>query len=280
MKFEQPLDDQQKHALLNALIDSPYRGVRDSWAEIPAWERYLLSAKCSEVVGDDDALLGGVMFAVWSARIEACRPAAMKQASQQRVVTPLAERLSQGFLSMSIADAINEQEGEIERERIPAKQHELKLLAAMMCHRAGYTEKRDAFLAALRPPVAASPLLASRAKRFKELVAVETQAQERLIAILGKQLAEDDDNDAKGRHTVLMFQLADTLRRLGRKSESLEQFRAVRRRIKNPTDSLRMLTDHLLTVLAPGEPLPVPLLDEPEADAAEEALTPQANPVP
>ena len=261
--FAMPLPPEKKAPLLRELAKSRYRGVTNSWTEIPSWERSRLADRCAVVTEREDVRLDCLKMASWNARVEACRPATVAVAASERVIMPLAMGGAVG-----IEDVIRELRNKIKEETKPVEKNRLRLHLAMMSQRAGFVKDRDATLAELKIAAAADAAMLLRVKRFEELVAIETGFQKQFVEVARAYLAGKDKPPLD--RIRLSYALADTLRRLGRNDEAVKTYRDTRKLMTTAKD-LRVLTDHFLTMLAPGEPLPVPGKEEPAETPATDA---------
>ena len=129
-----------------------------------------------------------------------------------------------------------------------------------MSERAGFAAKRDRVLAGLEKARAAEAAPAGPLDRFKKLLAIEAEFQSQLVDLMRARLKTETDRQSRAGLTYL---LADTLRRLNRDAEAVAEYRAARRLMNEPSET-RVFTDHFLSMLAPGEPLPVPEPEKPE----------------
>lgn len=271
--FASELTDEQRRLLLRALATSRYRGVTDSVAEIPGWERFRLAAKCAALLGREKEEVNCLRCAAWSARIEACRAATVAYSSRERMIAPVGRQVSAWQATRGVADVIGEIEEKIAEAKKPAEKARLTLHLAMMCQRGGFAARRDKVIARLKRSVGSDRVLAARVRRFTELVAVETECQKELVTLLARRLEKETSRPAR---TTLTYLLADTLRRLGRDAEAVRKYRGARRLMSEPGE-LRLYTDHFLSMLAPGEPLPLP---EPEDKPKSEDVLGEPNPTP
>lgn len=259
LDFTSERTEEQKRLILRRLRDSRYRGVADSMAEIPGWERFRLAAKCAALLGNERDQINFCKFAAWSARTEACLPATVAYSDLMRIIAPVERPINQWVSARGIRDVIAEIEDKLASETAPAEKARLRLHLAMMCQRAGLAARRDRTLGQLAALPAADAARAANVKRFRRLVAIETEFQEELVELIEKRLPAEK---TRWDRTALTYVLADTLRRLGRDAEAVGHFRAARKMMSTPSE-LRLYTDHFLSMLAPGEPLPVP---EPEKE--------------
>ncbi len=267
-EFARDIPEGKRAALLRMLVKSHYRGVADGVRGIPPWERYRLAAQCAEVLERPEERLDCVKYAAWSARIEACRSASAAYSNFGRFVTPLPQQMDEyGRTSRGVADVLREIDRKIAAAAAPDEKNRLKLHLAAMLERAGFAAKRDAVLAALDAAAPADPSLAALLNRFRKCLAVEREFQEQVVELLRERLKKDESRTARAQD---LYVLADTLRRLGRDAEAVTEYRAARRLMSEPID-MRTYVDHFLSMLAPGEPLPVP---EKAPEPAAPALAP------
>ena len=283
--FATAIPDAKRPDLLRVLAKSKYRDVADPMTEIPLWERYRLASQCARVLDRPDERVATLKFAVWSARIEACRPGTLEVCrpvdvgnavgvpgfTRSQAVTHLAQRDSEGFPTRAVDDALRDLDRKIAAAPKPEDKDRLTLALAMMDERAGYPAKRDAAVAKLGEAAASDPSIAAPLARFKKLIEAEQSFQSQLADELKDRIAKDADRRAKAADGYL---LADGLRRLGRDKEAVAEYRAARKLMSQPSD-MRIYTDYFLTMLAPGEPLPVA-----ESEKAPEPGTPQFAPTP
>ena len=278
-EFTAPLSEEQRRLVLRALATSEYRGVTNTLTEIPSWERFRLAATCATALGKEKERLDYLGFAAWSARVEACRSATVTYSSRERMITPIPTQLNEWMSTRGIADVIREITGKTTVARDPSEKNRLMLHLAMMYQRAGFVAKRNEVVKRLTPASESDGRLAARLERFRKLVAVETDLQKQRVALARKRLAEVK---TRRERTTVNSLLADTLRRLGKDAEALEYYRAARKLMTEPTQPRRLI-DHFLSMLAPGEPLPIPVpeddtTDEKPATQPEPAETPKGTP--
>jgi hypothetical protein len=259
LDFAATLKDEQKRRLLGALAASTYRDVADSLADIPGWERFRLAAKCAAALGRAKEEINYTKYAAWSARVEACRPATVAYSSPLQLIAPLGRRLSEWMSTRGIEDVIREIEERTLEAKKPEEQNRLRLHLAMMYERAGFAARRDGVISGLERSMGSDASLTTAVGLFKRLVALEGDFQKKLAGLLGKVSGKDENRWDRAMQSYLF---ADTLRRLGRNAEALDEFRSARRLMSEPSE-LRSYTDHFLSILAPGEPLPTPELEKP-----------------
>jgi len=270
-EFAAPLKDDQKRRLLAALAGSPYRGVDDGWTDIPGWERYRLAAKCAAALGNEAEEANYTRLAAWSARVEASKPATAAYSSPVRFIAPLGGRINELMSTWGVEDVAREIEEKIAATKKPEEQNRLRLYLAMMCERGGFAAKRDQTVAALEGSIGADASMRAAVDLFKRLVAIDADFQKKLVVMLGKTSGKTEDRMDRATRSYL---LADTLRRLGRNAGAVDEYRAARRLLSEPTQ-LRNYTDHFLSMLAPGEALPTP---EPEKPVELTPLGPETKP--
>ena len=271
-EFAAPLKDDQKRRVLAALAGSMYRGVADGWTDIPDWDRYRLAAKCAAALGHGAEEATYDRFASWTARVEAVKPATVAYSSPVQVIAPLGGRINAWRSMRGVEDVTREIEEKIAEAKKPEEQNRLRLYLAMMCERGGFAAKRDQAVAGLEGAMGADASMRAAVDLFKRLVAVEADFQKKVVLVLGKAPGKDENRVDQSMRSYL---LADTLRRLGRNAEAVDEYRAARRLMSEPTQ-LRSYTDHYLSILAPGEPLPTP---EPEKSVELTPPGPEAKPV-
>jgi hypothetical protein len=258
-EFAAPLKDDQKRRVLSTLAGSTYRGVVDGLTDIPGWERFRLAAKCAAALGNAAMEATYNRFAAWSARAEAVKPATVAYSSYMRLIAPLGGRINELMSAWGVEDVCREIEEKIAATKKPEEQNRLRLYLAMMCERGGFAAKRDEAVAGLERSMGADASMRAAVDLFKRLVAIEADFQKKLVPMLGKAPGKDEPRTD---HAMRRFLLADTLRRLGRNAEAVDEYRAARRLMSQPTQ-FRSYTDHFLSMLAPGEPLPTPEPEKP-----------------
>ncbi|HUW55209.1 MAG TPA: hypothetical protein VMZ92_01100 [Planctomycetota bacterium] len=268
-EFTAPVSDEQRRLILRALATSRYRGVTNVLTEIPSWERFRLAATCAAALGKEKEQLNCVEFAAWSVRVESCRAATVAYSSRERMITPIPTQLNEWMSTRGIGDVIREIVEKSAAAGTAAEKNRLLLHLAMMYQRAGFAAKRNEVLQQLKPAGEADALLAGRLERFRTLVAVEADFQQQVVILARKRLA---GAETRWDRATLNYLLADALRRLRKDAEALEQYRAARKLMTEPTQT-RRLTDHFLSMLAPGEPLPTPVPEEKTGDATAPAPT-------
>lgn len=241
--FENPLKPEQRQAELKVLASSKYRGVTDTLTEIPSWDRFVLAARCASVLPDPAGMEAEYYkYAGWCARIQATRPATVAYGQ----LSPLA-----------VDDAVKMiQEKTQEAETKPEKARQ-QLYLAMIYERAGYAARRDAGVAELEKEAGSDAALKDKIDDFKRLVGIERGFQEKFLELARKRLEKTTNRDER---MSIEYVVADTERRLGKDAEALADYRIARKLMIDPVRSrmLRSLTDHFLSMLAPGEPVPIP----------------------
>ena len=81
------------------------------------------------------------------------------------------------------------------------------------------------------------------------------------MELLTKRVKKEETRSEE--KTFNIYMLADTLRRLGNDAEAAKEYRAARVLMPQPNE-LRIIIDHFLSLLAPGEALPTPEPEKPE----------------
>jgi len=259
LNFPATLKDQEKRRILGALARSTYRNVTDSLTDIPGWERFRLAAKCAAALGNAKEEATYTKYAAWSVRVEACRSGTVAYSSPLEIIAPLGRRLNEWMSTRGIEDVIGEMEEKIAGSKKPEEQNRPRLHLAMMCQRAGFVARRDEAISGLERSMGSGAPLAAAVGLFKRLVATEAGFQKKLVDLLRTSSGKDENRWDRAMQNYL---LADTLRRLGRNAEALDEFRSARRLMSEPSEA-RLYTDHFLSMLAPGEPLPTPEEEKP-----------------
>jgi hypothetical protein len=259
LDFASPLQDEQKRRLLGALVRSTYRGVTDGVADIPGWERFRLAAKCAAALGNVKDETTDTKFAAWVVRAEATKPATVAYGSPLRLIAPLSRRLNEWMSTRGVEEVIREIEEKLAEAKKPEEQNRLRLHLAMMCERAGFAARRDEVVSGLERSMGSDAGVAAAVGLFKRLVALEADFQKKLVGLMGKAPGKVENRMDRAMESYL---LADTLRRLGRNAEAVDAYRSARRLMSEPLE-LRSYTDHFLSILAPGEPLPTPEVEKP-----------------
>ncbi len=263
--FAAAIPDAKRGALLRVLARSRYRDVTDTVVEVPAWERFRLGAQCAHVLGNADDEASMLRFAVWAARIEACSPSTLDLCRPvasnygiplPQAMTPLPQRY-QYYSTRGMEQVIDELNMRIADAPKVEEKHRLTLELAMVYERAGFAAKRDEVVAKLGEASASDAAVAAPLARFKKLLGIERDFETQLVDVLKDRAAKAASRDLKAEDHFLA---ADTLRRLGRDKEAVEEYRAARKLMPQPSNE-RIYADYFLTTLAPGEPLPAP---EPE----------------
>jgi hypothetical protein len=212
-------------AIHNAIAEA--RMEWNSQEDPTVWERYDTAARIAIVLNHDPLEIAELYLnAAWTAR----------DAAVGVYVGGLnGPRAAREILKVGTT--------ELEKDLTPEAVKMLHYNLARVAHRGGFQPERDAHLQAFLALPSLSPEERAAAVRLKQLShTVEKRYQERAIAMLssGVKLPGETMRLARAR-----YQLADTLRRIGKTEEAQAGFEAVKRDARSP-DQIRELAIFLL----------------------------------
>ncbi len=206
------LDEKTKARLLTALTTSTYRGIQDSLAAIPAWERCRLGRICAEARGlEPSKIYDFVLLAVYALRVKSTRLAYLDYPDGEFPKT----LDNYAALKRRMLD-----------ETDPAHRAQYKLELAMLAQRLGYPGERDEWLNDASKDPGTTPTLQTSIDTFRRMVKLETAFQRDLVKLyepitLEKALPPD-------RRNFFTYLQADTLRRLGELDQAAALFSELR----------------------------------------------------
>lgn len=227
-----PFEGALRDKLLAALASSGYRGVENSFSEIPVWERCRLGLTCASVRGlkaserADFLLLG-----IYVVRIRATRSASRSH----RFGYPMRNSRLFANVERKMIDEID-----------PPRRARLKLHLAMLAQRMGLPIVRDRWVSATSKDAGLTKAQRAELKEFRNMVRIEKGFQEKLLLTLEEALAETDIPLIQ--KMSFNYLKADTLRRLDRLKEAATEFQALRLTMTEPSPR-RDLCDYFITLL-------------------------------
>lgn len=233
--FVERVKPEQSEKILAALAGSKYRGVEDSFTEIPTWERAKLAGICGRIKGEEPSKQADYeRMAIYSLRIDACRSVDRLF----RIESPLTIQRVLAAAKLNMQD-----------ESKPSLKAEYLLYLAMICERAGFTAERDQWLAKAEQDKDLPQANRIDLKKFAERTVQEKEWQEKLVTTIDEALKQQG-LPAPSKDS-LRYLKADTLRRLGRLQEAAADFQIVRDSAPN-TGTIRELSDYFLGLLKPA----------------------------